>query len=73
MRLLFLGGNPNDFQNTSFQLSKCCRAISSTELSGMNKNQVLAKGEYWSRFSIDRQSPVNLAYKIYDSIHFQIS
>ena len=72
MRLLFLGGNPNDFQNTSFQLSKCCRAISSgkSEFAGMNKNQVLAKGEYWSRFSKSdrrRNRLVNLAYKIYDA------
>lgn len=72
MRLLFLGGSPNDFQNTSFQLSKCCRAISSgnSEFIGMNKNQVLAKGEYWSRFSkSDRRCNrlVHLAYKIYDA------
>ena len=72
MRLLFLGGNPDDFQNTSFQLSKCCRAISSgnSEFIGMNKNQVLAKGEYWSRFSKSdrrRNRLVNLAYKIYDA------
>ena len=72
IRLLFLGGKPNDFQNNSFQLAKCCRAISSgdSEFIGMNKNKVSAKGEYWNRLSkSDRRLNhlVNLAFKIYDA------
>ena len=72
MRLLYMGAIPEDFQNTSFHLSKCCKAIISghSEFNGMGDKKVIAKGVYWENVSPEdsRRRPLTTkAFQIYNA------
>ena len=72
MRLFYLGGKKEDFENKSFQLSKCAKAVQNGEaqFDGFGGKKVEAKGAFWANFrpEDERRRPlVNLAFKIYNA------
>ena len=72
MRLFYLGGKKEDFENKSFTLSKCAQAVRNGEaqFNGFGGKKVEAKGAFWANFRPEdnRRHPlVNLAFQIYEA------